>query len=65
MVPLTRNIDRLYPCEAYDALEGKQRKAMTDQIATVAKQRLADRIGQLSGADMSAVARAIKVQLDI
>lgn len=38
---------------------------MTDQIATVAKQRLADRIGQLSGADMSALARAIKVQLDI
>jgi len=65
VVPLTRNVDRLYPCEAYVALQGEQRKAMADQIATVAKERLVNRIGRLSGADMSGVARAIKVQLDI
>jgi mRNA interferase MazF len=65
VVPLTRNVDRLYPCEAYVGLEGEQRKAMADQIATVAKERLKNRIGQLSSADMSGVARAIKVQLGI
>lgn len=63
VVPLTSNVDRLYPCEAYVTLEGEQRKAMADQIATVSKQRLESRIGLLTPADMAEVERAIRVQL--
>src|SRR5687767_478897 len=63
VVPLTRNVDRLYPCEAYVAVSGEQRKAMADQIATVAKQRLKSRIGALTSLDLAEVERAIRVQL--
>ena len=34
VVPLTTNVDRLYPGEARVILNGEPRKAMADQIAT-------------------------------
>ena len=65
VVPLTSNVGRLYPCEAYVTVRGKQRKAMADQIATVAKERLQRRQGRLSPADMAGVERALRVQLGL
>ena len=65
VVPLTSNVDRLYPSEAYVTLQGEQRKAMADQIATVAKERLSSRIGAVTSSDMADVERAIKVQLGL
>ncbi len=65
VVPLTSNVQRLYPCEAYVDLNGEQRKAMADQIATVSKQRLQKRFGRLSATDLASVERAIRVQLDL
>jgi mRNA interferase MazF len=65
VVPITSNLSRLYPCEAYLLLNGEQRKAMADQIATISKQRLKGFIGNLSQDDMAAVERAIKVPLGL
>ena len=65
VVPLTSNVSRLYPCEAYVTVEGKQNKAMADQIATVSKRRLQSRISSLSPEDLRAVERAIQVQLGL
>jgi mRNA interferase MazF len=65
VVPLTSNVGRLYPSEAYVEVNGRQHKAMADQIATVSKRRLRNRIGRLSRADMEAVEQAIIVQLDL
>jgi mRNA interferase MazF len=65
VVPLTSNIDRLYPSEAAVVFEGKERKAMADQLATVSKARLFRRAGVLSEEDMYKIEEAIKVQLDI
>ena len=65
VVPLTSNVDRLYPSEAVVFFEGKESKAMADQLATVSKQRLFRRAGILSQDDMRKVEEAIKVQLDI
>jgi len=62
VVPLTSNVERLYPSEAYVELEGGQRKAMADQIATVSKHRLQRRAGVLTPSDLEAVERAIRVQ---
>ena len=39
VVPLTTNIDRLYPSEAYVKVRGKRHKAMADQLCTVSKWR--------------------------
>lgn len=63
VVPLTGNVARLYPCEAYVTLQGERRKAMADQLATVSKVRLHERIGTLSPDDVRAVEQAIRVQL--
>ena len=65
VVPLTSNVGRLYPAEAYVTLNGQQRKAMADQIATIGRPRLRERSGQLSFRDMKAVERAVCLQLGL
>ncbi|MEK7403610.1 MAG: type II toxin-antitoxin system PemK/MazF family toxin [Acidobacteriota bacterium] len=65
VVPVTSNLSRVYPCEAPITLKGEPRKAMADQISTVSKQRLRERIGVISREDMRAVERAISVQLGL
>ncbi len=59
----TCNVSKLYPSETYVDLNGEQRKAMADQIATVSKGRLGSRLGELSQPDILAVERVIRVQL--
>jgi len=63
VVPLTGNIARLYPSETYVLLNGKQNKAMANQLTTVSTQRLRNVAGQLSRSDLEKVEQAIKVQL--
>ena len=65
VVPVTSNVGRLYPSEAYVALNGEQRKAMADQLSTIGKLRLRDRVGRVSRQDMGAVERAIRLQLGL
>ena len=65
VVPLTSNVTRVYPAEAAVTLNGERRKAMANQIATVSKLRLGERVGRLDATDMDAVDRAIKVQLEL
>ncbi len=65
VVPLTSKVDRLYPSEAHIILKAKRHKAMADQLATVSKTRLFRRIGIISEEDMTKVAKAIKIQLDL
>jgi mRNA interferase MazF len=65
VVPLTSNIGRLYPSEALVLVRGTQHKAMADQLTTVSKTRLLNRMGRLSGADMRKVEQAVKVQLSL
>jgi mRNA interferase MazF len=63
VVPVTSNIDRLYPSEAYVIIDGKPSKAMADQLTTVSKQRLLNVIGPISDTDMRKVEQAVRVQL--
>ena len=65
VVPLTSQTGRLYPSEAIITFEGKESKAMADQLATVSKSRLFRRANILSQEDMHRVEEVIKVQLDI
>jgi mRNA interferase MazF len=65
VIPLSSRIDRLYPCEAYVTVNAESSKAMADQIATVSKQRLRNRIGVLSQDDMAGVERIIRIQLGV
>jgi mRNA interferase MazF len=65
VVPLTSNVARLYPSEAYVDLPGGRRKALADQLSTISKLRLRERIGRLDHRDMAGVERAICVQLGL
>ena len=65
VVPLTSKTARLYPSEAVVIVEGKESKAMADQMATVSKARLFRRAGVLSQEDMHKIEEVIKIQLDI
>ncbi len=63
VVPLTSNIGRVYPSEALVTIQGKQSKAMADQLTTVSKARLISLSGKLSPVDMLKVEEAIRIQL--
>ena len=65
VVPLTCKTDRVYPSEALVVFDGKESKAMADQLATVSKLRLVQRAGVLSRDDMLKIGEALKVQLNI
>jgi mRNA interferase MazF len=65
VVPLTSVVDRLYPSEAFVAVKGRKHKAMADQLATVSKARLSNRIARLSKSDLQGVEEAIRVQLGL
>lgn len=65
VVPISSQVSRLYPAEAYVTLNGASRKAMADQVTTASKRRLVRRLGNLSQEDVGSVARAICLQLGL
>jgi mRNA interferase MazF len=46
-------------------VRGKRHKAMADQLTTVSKGRLQNRVGRLNHTDIQQVEQAIKVQLGL
>ena len=65
VVPLTTNVDRIYPAQARVSLGGEPRKACADQIATASKERLRGKLGQLSSGDLASVERVVRIQLGL
>ena len=65
VVPISSQVTTLYPAEAYVDVAGERRKAMADQITTIAKQRLLRHLGSLSRGDLDAVARVVCIQLNV
>ncbi len=65
VVPITSNVDKLYPSEAYVTFRGKKSKAMADQITTVSKKRLIKSAGSIFNTEVEGVSKAITTQLDI
>jgi mRNA interferase MazF len=65
VIPLTSNIERLYPSEAYVTIKGERQKAMADQLTTVSKSRLSRRLSKLSTTDMEQVEKVVRIQLGL
>ncbi|HEU5087046.1 MAG TPA: type II toxin-antitoxin system PemK/MazF family toxin [Roseiflexaceae bacterium] len=65
VVPLSSQVDRLYPSEAIVTLNDKAQKAMADQLTTVSKLRLTNRAGRLSASDLAQIERIVKLQLGL
>lgn len=65
VVPLSTNVAHVYPSEAVVTVRGKKHKAMADQLSTVSKRRLKNKVGRISDEDMEAIEATIRVQLDL
>ena len=65
VIPITSNVNKLYPAEALVTINGSERKAMADQITTASKERLHRRTGAVDNADIPGIERAIKIQLGL
>ena len=65
VVPVTSNIDRIYPGEVLISVGEKSAKAMSDQIMAADKGRLKNRLAELSASDLSLVENAIKIHLGL
>ena len=65
VIPITSQVAKVYPGEVVIIVNGEQRKAMADQIMTASKQRLKNKLGNLSRADVTAVESAVLLQLGI
>jgi len=65
VLPLTSNVDSLYPGEALLTVDGKPARALGDQIRSLDKSRLRARIETLSPDELSAVDDAIRITLSL
>jgi mRNA interferase MazF len=65
VVPLTGQTGRLYPSEAYVTIGKKTSKAMADQLTTISKLRLVELIGRVSGHELDAIERAVRIHLSL
>lgn len=65
VVPVTSNIEKLYPGEAHVQIKTQACKAMADQIRTVSKTRFGKKVCTLSSTDMADVDRVLRIQLGL
>lgn len=65
VVPLTSNTSKLFPSEAFVTVNKKQNKAMTDQLTTVSKLRMSEKISVLTRSEIKTLEQVIKLQLGL
>jgi mRNA interferase MazF len=65
VIPLSTRVERLYASEVIVTVNGKPHKAMADQLATVSKLRLSNRMGMIAASDLNHVERVVRLQLDL
>jgi mRNA interferase MazF len=65
VLPITSNVESLYPGEAIVEVKGKQGRALGDQIRSIDKSRLKARAGRLTAEEMSRVEEALAITLDL
>jgi mRNA interferase MazF len=63
VAPITSSVKQVYPFEVEIELNGRQGKALLDQVRSLDKQRLAKKMAFLSPDVMGAVDKALKVAL--
>jgi mRNA interferase MazF len=63
VLPITSNVDSLYPGEARVEVKGKPGRALGDQIRSVDKTRLGARSATLTPAEMAKIDEALAITL--
>lgn len=65
VLPVTSNVESQYPGEAIIAVDGKPARVLGDQIRSLDKTRLRNRIGVLASDEMTAVEEALQITLGL
>lgn len=65
VLPITSNVDSLYPGEARIQLKGKPARALGDQVRSIDKVRLGSRLGRLNQTEIRAVDDALRITLGL
>ena len=63
VLPLTSNVESLYPGEAVIVVNGKPARVLGDQIRSLDKSRLRSRIDRLSHDELIAIDEAVRITL--
>lgn len=63
VLPLTSNVDSLYPGEALVNVGGTPVRALGDQMRSIDKSRLRGRVATLTGDELAEVERAVMITL--
>ena len=63
VIPLSSNIEYIYPCETLLVIENKSVKAMADQLTTVSKKRIVSQMSEINDEQMLQIEFIIKLQL--
>ena len=65
VLPITSNIDSLYPGEAMIEVKGRQGRALGDQIRSIDKRRLKARVSTLTADEMARIDEALAITLGL
>lgn len=65
VLPITSNVESLYPGEARIDVRGAPARVLGDQIRSIDKRRLRSRIGKLTKAELLSVESAVQITLDL
>jgi mRNA interferase MazF len=65
VMPLTSNVESLFPGEAAVIVKGKPARALGDQIRSLDKSRLRTKIGTLSVEQLKSVDDALRITLSL
>jgi mRNA interferase MazF len=63
VIPISNQIDKLYPSEARVNVSGKPCKVMADQLTTVSELRFVNKVGQVSNQEMIEIEKVVQLQL--
>ena len=65
VLPITSNVESLYPGEARIEVRGAPARVLGDQIRSIDKTRLRSRIGRLTKQELLSVENAVQITLDL
>lgn len=63
VVPLTSNVDSLFPGETKVVIKGKASRALCDQMRSLDKVRLGAKLGVLTTTELAELDRALRITL--
>jgi len=65
VLPITSNVDSLYPGEAMIDVKGRPGRALGDQIRSIDKRRLKARVSTLTADEMARIDEALAITLGL